>query len=44
MKELYKDKIWLVEKYVVNGRTLCESCHKKTDTFGNKLKFMEKNK
>lgn len=23
-----------------NGRTLCESCHKKTDTFGNKFKLI----
>ena len=25
-----------------NGRTLCKDCHRKTDTFGNKLRFYKK--
>jgi len=25
-----------------NGRTLCEDCHKKTDTYGLKVKLYEK--
>lgn len=25
---------------VLNGRTLCEDCHRKTDTFGPKLRWM----
>jgi hypothetical protein len=27
-----------------NGRTLCEECHKKTDSYGNKVKLLTKEK